>query len=102
LITKLKDDDGKIIAYCEWRLVGKSGFDKVNGEYVWVEDLWVHPMFERTNRINRIIDEIMRLVPSAKYCYFQRKKYNDKLRIVSRETWQRHRHAFDRLITKEN
>jgi len=102
LLTSLKDNEGKIIAYCEWRLVGKSGFDQVRGEYVWVEDLWVHGDYKMTNRINRMIDEILRLVPSAKYCYFKRGKYKDRLKMFKREQWERRRRTFDPLITPED
>ena len=101
MVTTLKDEEGRVIALAEWRLVGKSGFDKVAGEYVWVNDLWVHKEFEKMNRINRIIDEIMRLVPEAKYCYFKRGKYHDRLKMFTREQWERRRQAYDSLIVKE-
>ena len=99
MVTSLKDEDGKIVCYCEWRLVGKSGFDKVNGEYIWVNDLWVHPKYERTSRINRIIDEVMRMVPSATHCYFKREKYNGRIKMFSREFWQRRRQSYEPINT---
>lgn len=97
MITSLKDDDGKIIAYCEWRLVGPSGYEAENGTYVWVNDMWVHEAFRDTDKVRRIIDEIMRLVPQAKYCYFQRLKKNDRIRMYSREQWERRRMSLDQL-----
>lgn len=102
MITSLKDEDGRIICYAEWRLVGKSGFDVECGEYVWLEDLWVHPAFERTKRIGRIIDEILRIAPSAKYGYFKRGKYGFRMKIFTREMWERRRATYDELISKEN
>lgn len=101
MITSLKDGDGKIIAYAEWRLVGPSGLEVPSGEYVWINDAWVHPDFRLTHRINRIIDEIMRLTPTARYGYFQRKDYNDRVRIFTREQFERRRSAYDSLINKE-
>ena len=102
MVTSLKDEDGRIVAYAEWRLVGPSGYEMENGEYVWISDLWIHSDFERTKRINRLIDEVMMLVPmSAKYCYFTRHKYGGRKKMFSKEFWERRRNRYDSLITKE-
>lgn len=101
MVTSLKDDEGRIIALCEWRLVGPSGYEVENGHYIWVNEIWVHRSFERTSRINRIIDEIMRFVPQAKYCYFKRAKYGERMKIFTREQWERRRMAYDNLVLKE-
>jgi hypothetical protein len=102
MITTLKDYDGKVITFCEWRLVGPSGYDMENGEYVWINDIWCHPSHRNRYKVNRIIDEVMRMVPDAKYCYFQRKKKNERVRIYTRTQWERRRHAYDpELIIKE-
>lgn len=95
MVTSLKDESGRIVCYCEWRLVGKSGFDRPDGEYVWVNDLWVHPEYKRTMRINRIVDEVMRSAPSANYCYFKREKYNGRLKMFTKEYWERRRQAYE-------
>jgi len=94
MLTNLKDNDGRIIAFTEWRLVGQSGFDKQDGEYIWVEEIWVHQNYRGKHLINRMIDEIMRISPSAKYCYFNRLKRNSNLRMYSRPAWQRRRQAY--------
>ena len=101
MITSLKDAEGRIIAYCEWRLVGQSGYETPNGEFIWVNDMWVHEDYRFKNRVNRIIDEIMRLVPQAKYCYFERKAKNKHLHLFSRSQWERRRMAYDKLVTGE-
>ena len=102
MITSLKDEQGRVIAYAEWRLVGPSGYDMDNGEYVWLHDLWVHHDFERTKRINRIIDEIMRIAPGAKYCYFKRGKYGNRIKMFKKEQWERRRNRYDSLVIKES
>jgi hypothetical protein len=98
LLTSLKDNDGRIIAYCEWRLVGPSGQEVPSGEYVWVNDCWVHKEFRMTGRIERIIDEILRSVPQARYCYFQRKNVSEKVHIYTREQFERRRMAYCKLV----
>src|SRR3990167_4911615 len=94
MVTSLKDIESKIIAYVEWRLVGQSGFDKQNGEYVWINDIWVHNNHRNNNLINRIIDEVMTLAPLAKYCYFRRLKRNENLRMYTQSSFQRRRHKY--------
>ena len=101
MITTLKNNDEFVIAYCEWRLVGNSGLETPAGKYIWVNDIWVHPLYRSTYRVNLIIDEVMRIVPQADYCYFQRKDVNNKLHMYSRRQWERRRHAYDSQITKE-
>lgn len=98
MVSFVKDYDSKIIAFIEWRLVGPSGHEVPSGEFVWVNDIWVHPNFRHTNRIGRMIDEVMRAVPHAKYCYFQRKEYNRKLRIHTRSQFNRRRLIYDKLM----
>ena len=102
MITSLKDTDGKIVAYCEWRLVGNSGLEVPSGEYIWVNDMWVHPAFRNHGKVNRIIDEIMRDYPQAKYCYFQRKDVSDRLRLYTREQFERRRMAYEKSFMKES
>jgi hypothetical protein len=102
MVTTLKDDAGKVIALCEWRLVGQSGQEVPSGEYIWVNDCWVHEEFRMKHRINRIIDEIMRTVPTAKYCYFQRKDVSRKVHLYSRSQWERRRNSYDNLIKGES
>ena len=98
MITTLKNEQGYVIGYCEWRLVGKSGLEVPNGEYVWINDAWIHQEFRMTHKINRIIDEIMRLVPTAKYAYFQRKDVSKKIHIWTRSQFERRRNRYDKLL----
>lgn len=95
MITSLKDSEGKIIAYCEWRLVGPSGYEVPSGQYIWVNDMWVHEGCRFKNKVGRIVDEIMRMVPQAQYCYFQRKDVSEKVHIYTRSQWERRRKAYE-------
>ena len=35
-IETLKDNDGKVIAYCGWTLTDKEGNVKNNGEFIYI------------------------------------------------------------------
>ena len=90
MIVTSKDESGKVIAYCEWRLVGPSGFDKLEGEYVYIADLWIHQSYRGIGILNEIIDKILLIAPSAKACYFTHKKYGDRMsRLWKREGFER-------------
>jgi ribosomal protein S18 acetylase RimI-like enzyme len=91
LLNTKKDETGRIIAYCEWRLVGQSGYEVPNGKYVYVHDLWVHEDYRHQHLVNEIINDIMTLVPQAEYCYFQRKDYNERVRLFTRSQMERRR-----------
>lgn len=89
MITTVPDSQGRVIAWIEWRQVAQSGFDKIRGEYVWVNDLWVHPDHRHSGIISQIIDTILWKAPHAKFGYFKRKKYNDRIRIWTRENFMK-------------
>jgi len=91
MLTKSHDSEGRIIAYCEWRLVGQSGYECPNGKYVYVHDIWVHESVRHQNLVNEIINDVMTLVPQAEYCYFQRKDYNERVRLFTRSQMERRR-----------
>jgi hypothetical protein len=98
MVVTLKDLEGKIIAYCEYKIVGPSGYEIDNGEYIWVNDLWIYEDYRGKNTFNRIIDEILRKVPQAKYGYFKRGKYGGRMKIFKRSQWERRRNAYDDVI----
>ena len=95
MVTKIQDDNGFIIGYCEWRQVGQSGFDKLRGEYIWVNDIWVHEDYESKGFINEMISMILSKAVEAKFCYFKREKYHGRLSKL----WKRE--SFERLTQKE-
>jgi hypothetical protein len=92
MITTIKDEDRKVICFCEWRLVGQSGFEMENGKYVWVNDLWIHESVRGQSKLYDIIEDIFAIVPeTTEYCYFQRKEHNNRVRIFTRSQMERMR-----------
>ena len=91
MLCKKEDAEGRVIAYCEYRLVGQSGYECPNGKYIYVHDLWVHESVRHQHLVNEIINDIMTLVPQAEYCYFQRKDYNERVRLFTRSQMERRR-----------
>lgn len=81
MITALKNEDGFIFAYLEWQVVDKNGAFKNFGEYVYVQDCWIH----RHRREKGLLAQMARItarhphVAKSKYVYWNRKKYGDRL-----------------------
>lgn len=79
MISVSKDDSGKVIAYVEWRQVGQSGFDKLKGEYVWLQNLWIHPDHRGKGILQELITDVLTKAPDAQFGYFTREKYGHRM-----------------------
>ncbi len=84
MIESFKDVEGRILAYCDWQLVDDKGTIAKNGEYVFINDIYIAPAYRQNGLIRKIINKIEPLVPNAKYVYWRREKYNDRLKTFRR------------------
>lgn len=79
MISVSKDNNDRIIAYIESRVVGQSGFDVLNGEYLYIADLWIHESHKNDWSIFReLMNHALRKAWSVKWIYFTRKKYGGR------------------------
>ena len=79
MITVSKDNEDRVIAYMESRVVGQSGYDKLDGEYIYIADLWIHESHKNDWSIYReLMNTILRKSQSARWVYFQRRKYGGR------------------------
>lgn len=63
----------------ESRVVGRSGFDKLNGEYLYIADFWIHDSHKNDWSIFReLMNDALFKALSAEWVYFQRKKYGGR------------------------
>jgi hypothetical protein len=90
MLSSYKDENGKIIGFIEWWQTGQSGIQKFRGEYVWINEMWIHEDYRDGKAImNTLIRDVLRKAPDAKFGYFQRKKYNDRVsRLHTREEFE--------------
>lgn len=79
MVSVSKDDNGRIIGFIEWRQVGQSGFDKFQGEYIWINDFWIHEDYRRGHIFRDLVNQVLFNAPEAQWCYFKREKYNGRL-----------------------
>ena len=84
-IEHIKDDEGKIVSFIEWNLCDKQGINTVGGEYCFVKELWVHDSFTHKNIIRYYINLIYSKANTIKYAYWERHKYNKRIKMFSIE-----------------
>lgn len=83
MIQKVKNADGFIYAYTVYQVVDINGQFKEGGEYCFVEDLWIHPIYRRDEKrkiLNYLISLIDKdkLVNNVKYVYWLNRKHNER------------------------
>ena len=94
MISVSYDYEGRVIGYVEWRQVGQSGFDKLHGEYVWINHCWIHPDYRNKHIMQELADKVLLIARQAKWCYFTRSKYWGRMsKLYSRG-------AFMKLVEK--
>ncbi len=81
--------EGLIYSYVVYELVNQQGYKDPNGEYIFIDDLWVHESYRNNGTIKYYIKTIADKFPQAKFGYFVRRwKYPDRpAKIYDRETW---------------
>lgn len=88
VLTK-EDNEGKVIAYAEIRLVNEAGAEQEKGIYVWIHDVWVHKSFRTRNKFNAILEAFIYQAgidfPWARFAYWTRGKYKKRMSLYSRE-----------------
>lgn len=86
MITSLKDENDKIIAYIEWHVLGLDGQFKEQGEVISVQDLWIHDDYRGKNTLNKLIKTVDEnfLTWSAQIIVFFEAKYNFRKKLFRR------------------
>jgi len=88
MIITRADEDGKIIAFAEFRLVNERGADDEKGIYVWINEVWVHESYRSRDKFNSILKDFINSQAArfswCEYIYWQRNKYDDKMSLYNR------------------
>ena len=80
LLTR-KDQDGKVVAYVYYTPVDITGKPCKEGEYAFVTDAWVHESIRHKDTIRSFAKEGLRQCPQLKWAYWQRSKYNERIKM---------------------
>ncbi len=79
MIEILKDENDNIKAVCEYYIVDIEGhFDK-DGEFVWVNEVYINPQYRNSGILQKFFGILINKCPQAKFGYFWRQnKYPDE------------------------
>lgn len=90
MITKVLDEEGKIVAYLEYWQVGRSGIQKPYGEYMWVQDAWVHEDHRDKGYLRDMVEQALLKHPEIAYGYWRRRKYSSRVsKLMTRERYMK-------------
>ncbi len=81
--------DGEIKGVCEWWIVDKLGKFDPNGEYIFINEVETSKSSENNGNLKYFIETITNKYPQAKYGYFKRRKYGDRIRMYSRRQFRK-------------
>ena len=83
------DGKGNLTGFVDYRVVNEKGDYDNKGEYVFINNWHINPECRNKHSIATYAKRVMDLVPWAKYGYFLRGKYKDKMIMYSREKWEK-------------
>ena len=87
MISYLQDKFDNIYAFIEWEVVDEKGQFKNLGEYIYIQELWIHPRYRRLEGILPILINMIdehKFSTNAQKIYWMREKHNHHLKTFSR------------------
>jgi hypothetical protein len=84
MIYKKLDNNGKVNAYVIYHQLERSGAFSSSGEYIYVEDVWLHEEMRKSNMVRILyewLNDELHKMPDVKYLYWVRYKYGDRMSL---------------------
>jgi len=86
MVSTLETSGGLVYAYIEWYVLDASGQFKEQGEYIWINHLWVSNSYKDEDCIYKLIPLIdkHKAAESAKFVYWNNTKHKRRTPIYKR------------------
>ena len=85
MISVLKTKDDYCYAYCEWRLLDKDGKKDGKIDYVYIRDLWIHPLHQGGWTMQKLIYLLDKDIPNTiNWVYWRNWKHQRLTKTFSR------------------
>jgi len=84
MLTKRKDEDGKIVGYIEWVRLNDKNIPDDDGNYVFIRYAWVHDSLKHSTTFYDMFIELCNKTPKSNYVYWEKHKCNDKLECFNK------------------
>jgi hypothetical protein len=82
MISAWKDENDKVIAYCEFNIVNKYGIPDNNGKYCFVNNAWVHKNYRFKKYLYKMFIKESWKYPQLDFIYWQRAKYDKRISLL--------------------
>ncbi len=79
MISTIKDEQDRVIAYAEYSIVDIRGDYTLYGDYCFIFDVWVHDKYRRLGLLKRLLRENRNKHPYVTYIYWMRNKYKNRM-----------------------
>jgi len=76
MIAMIKNDDGYPVGVIDWYILGQDGQFKVQGEFIYISDVWTHEKINRYEVLAKLVD----IVDKHPYSHSASKVYWDTWR----------------------
>jgi len=83
MLAVLKNTEGLIYAYCEYEVLNGQGQFEDDGEYLYIQDVWVHPSERFWGHLQELIQEVDKdkFTKASTKVYWCRHKYKERVKI---------------------
>jgi len=81
MISFLDNPEGYIYAYIEWYTTDQEGHNQENGEFIYIEEIWIHPDKRKTTALNHLVYKVDKhpFTYKSKWVYWLNQKHNERL-----------------------
>ena len=55
MISVLKNKNGFLLGYIEWQILDEHGQFKNNGDYIYIQNKWIHEDFRNTDAFKKLV-----------------------------------------------
>jgi len=87
MLEIIRNENKNIIGCCEWYIVDRYGHMDDKGSHVWICEVEINPSERGNGLLKRFVKIITEKAPQAEAGYFQRHKYNNRVRMYSKRKW---------------
>ncbi len=84
MLEIIKDEQGNIKGVIEYYIVDKDGHMDDKGSYAWVVECEIAPQYRGNGCLRKLMTKIAIRYPQLKFGYYKRNKYNDRLKMYSK------------------
>jgi hypothetical protein len=89
MLDYLLDKKGNLEAVLDFWIVDDTGKLDDKGDFIWINQLVVSKTASYKKVVAKLIKSVTDCIPHARFGYYKRSKYGDRLKIFKKSAWLR-------------